>query len=407
LPKEAGVIENSGLLKLELMARGVRLDRSALKSKEIEEALEIGEKVNVPLELDMMLPGNIMVNIAVKECLNKDSCYILIYENGRFYIKKGTDKVRVWIIPPPEFYNKTTSSGVLLAKIGRTYGNYLLITPSGACEFLSEDMACKYCDVEAKKVPDKSISDVMETVEAALKEGAAEYICFNVGYSNSDDGGIARLLPYIKAVKDNFDVLICTQAQPPSTDEWVDMTYAAGIDSLAYNLEVFDPEIFGLIAPGKKRLVGRDRYLKALARAARVFPSGAVVSNLIIGLEPVASTLKGIDALAALGVVPTLPLIRPLPDDKLTSYVKLSPEAIAPIFNHLEAALLKNKLSSNWINHFNIVVNAIDAHLFGGQTPVKKNWPSLFSAKKRNKLALNLRRRLRVKATDNNEPTGL
>lgn len=407
MPKQAGLIKNSGLLKLELLAKGVRLDRSALKSKEIERALEIGAKVCAPLELDMILPGNVLVNIAVQECLDKDTCYVLVNENDNFYIKNGVNKVKVWIIPPPEFYNKTTSSGVLLAKIGRTYGNYLLITPSGACEFLSQNLACKYCDVEAKKATDNSIDDVLETVEAALKEGAAEYICFNIGYSDSEDGGIKQLLPYIKAVKDNFNALICTQAQPPATDEWVDMTYAAGIDSLAYNLEVFDPDIFGLIAPGKKRLVGRDRYFKALARAAKVFPSGAVVSNLIIGLEPVESTLKGIDTLTALGVVPTLPLFRPLPNSKLTSYVKLSPEAIAPIFIHLEAALMKNKLSSNWINHFNIVVNAIDAHLFGGQTPVKKNWPSLFKAKRHNKLALNLRRRLRVRATDNNEPTGL
>ncbi len=407
MQKKAAIIENPALLKLELLSKGVRLDKSALKSEEIAQALEIGNRVSVPLELDMILPGNVLVNIAVQECLDKDSCYVLKNDNGEFYITNGVAKTRVWIVPPPKFYNQTTSSGALLAKIGRTYGNYLLITPSGACEFLSRDMACKYCDVEAKQTPDKSIDDVLETVEAALKEGAAEYICFNIGYADSEDGGIKQLLPYIKAVKDSFNALICIQAQPPASDEWVDMTYAAGVDSLAYNLEVFDPEIFGLIAPGKKRLVGRDRYFKALARAAKVFPSGAVVSNLIIGLEPVESTLKGIDALAAFGVVPTLPLFRPLPNGELTSYVKLSPEAIAPIFIHLEAALNKNKLSSSWINHFNIVVNAIDAHLFGGQTPVKKNWPSIFSAKKHNKLALNLRRRLRVRATDNNEPTGL
>lgn len=404
---KADVIQNSGHLKLELITKGVRLDRSALQSGEIIRALDIASQVHTPLELDLVLPGNVLVNIAIQECVDKESCYFLVKEGDNFYIVNGGGKVKVWLVPPPQFYEKKTSSGVLLAKIGRTYGNYLLVTPTGACEFLNQNLPCKYCDIESKKAPDKTVDEVLETVDAAIKEGIAEYICLNVGYATSEDGGIARLLPYIKAIKDNFNSLICIQAQPPSTDEWVDVTYASGVDSLAYNLEVYDPELFKLVAPGKMKLLGRDRYFQALGRAAKVFPSGAVVSNLILGLEPTESTMKGIDILTSLGVVPTLPIFRPLPGAGLKSYIDLTPEAMAPIFIHLQSALKKNRLSTSWISHFNIIVNAIDAHFFGSQTPIKKSWQSVFKSKRSNKLALSLRRRLRVKSAEENESAGI
>ncbi len=398
---------NSGELKLELITKGVRLDRSALGSKEIVRALDIANQVHNTLELDLILPGKVLVNIAIQECLDKESNYLLIKDKEEFYVVNDDMKIKVYLESPPKFYDKLTSSGKIMAKVGRKYGDYLLITPTGACEFLSGDMACKYCDVDAKKTDDKSVEDVLETIEAALAEGAAEFVCINVGYISSDDGGISMVLPYVKAIKKSFDVLICVQAQPPKTDEWIDITYASGIDSLAYNLEVYDAEIFKKIAPGKMSIVGRDRYFQALSRAAKVFPSGSIVSNLIIGLEPLESTFKGIDILTAMGVVPTLPIFRPVPDSDITSYIELSPESVSPIYVHLQNALKRNRLSSSWISHFNVVVNAIDAHYFGGEAPVKRQWPTILKSKKRNKLALNLRRRFRVKTTEDNESTGL
>lgn len=398
--------QNSGRLKLELITKGVRLDRKALQSPEVVRALEIAGQVHNSLELDLILPGKVLVNIAIQECLDKDTNYLLTKEGEDFYIVSGGGMVKAFLVPPPEFYNKYTSSGVLMAKIARTYGDYLLVTPTGVCEFLKGDLACRYCDIESKKSPDRSVNDVLETIEAALDEGAAEFVCLNVGYLSTDDGGIAKILPYVRAIKERFNVLICVQAQPPKTDEWIDITYASGIDSLAYNLEVYDPDIFKTIAPGKMSLVGRDRYFQALGRAAKVFPSGAVVSNLIVGLETIESTLKGIDLLTSMGVVPTLPIFRPVAGTDLKSHIELTPEALAPIFVHLQRALKKHKLATSWISHFNIIVNAIDAHYFGGEAPVRRQWPSVINTKKRNKLALSLRRRLRVRTSDD-ESTGL
>ncbi len=393
-------ISNPGQLKLDLIIRGMKISRGALARPEISRTLKLSQEIGAALELDIVLPENVLVNIPLRECLADDKPYTLTEESGRYYISVDEARVQVWVAPPPQYYEQMTSTGVPMAKIGRTYGGYLAVSPTPVCEFISQELACRYCDLESKKGRAWTVDEVLETVEAAVGEGVAEFICLNVGYTDTPDGGIGLLEPYIKAIKTNFDLLVCVQAQPPAGDSWIDATYAMGIDSIAYNLEVYDPDIFEAIAPGKKRLIGRERYFEALKYAAKIFPSGAVVSNLIVGLEPIASTLKGIDMLAAMGVIPTLPIYRLATDsDETTGRVDI----LAPVYVHLQNALKRNKLSPTWISHFNLALNAIDGHFFGAEAPLKQKWQRVLKSKHGGRIAHGIstfRRRLRVRPVE-------
>jgi len=400
-------IGNPGQLKLDLIIRGMKISRSALASPEISRTLELSQQIGGALELDIILPENVLVNIPLRECLADDKPYTLTEEDGRYYISGADAQVEVWVAPSPEYYGKKTLSGVPMVKIGRTYGGYLAISPTPVCEFISQELACRYCDLEAKKGRAWTVEEVLETVEAVVGEGVAEFICLNVGYTDSPDGGIALLEPYIKAIKNHFDLLVCVQAQPPATDSWIDSSYAMGIDSIAYNLEVYDPQVFEQIAPGKKVLIGRERYFEALKHAAEIFPSGAVVSNLIIGLEPIASTLKGIDILAAIGVIPTLPVYR-LATDSGEEVGRV--DLLAPVYLHLQEALKRNKLSPTWISHFNLALNAIDGQFFGAEAPLKQKWQKVLKSRHGGRIAHGIssfRRRLRVRSVDDDSaPSG-
>lgn len=402
------IIKNPGYLKLDLLIRGLKISRDALASEEIRRTLAISQEIGAALELDIVLPENVLVNIPVRECLAPDRPYALLKEDGRFFIANNDDKVQVWVAPTPQYYEQKTSSGVPMVKIGRAYAGYLAISPTPVCEFLTKDLACRYCDLESKKGRAWTVEEVVETVAAALTEGVSEYICLNVGYTKTPDGGIDLLEPYIKAIKDNFDALVCVQAQPPAEDRWVDATYAMGIDSIAYNLEVYDPELFAQIAPGKQALVGRERYFETLRHAAKIFPIGAVVSNLIVGLEPVASTMKGIDMLAAMGVIPTLPIYREGISGLAGTHEAIT--SMTPVYVHLQKALKRNRLSPTWISHFNLALNAIDGHFFGGEAPLKQRWQSVFKSKSGSRLAYgisNFRRRLRVRTVgQDSDPRG-
>ena len=387
--------------------RGMRISREALENPKISRRIKLSQQIGAALELDIVLPENVLVNIPILECLSEDRPYALVEEADRFYIVGRDERVEVWVPPLPKYYDMETSSGVPMVKIGRAYAGYLAISPTPVCEFINQDIACRYCDLEAKKGRAWTVDEVLETVEAALEEGIVEYICLNVGYTDTPDGGISLLEPYISAIKKKLDVLVCVQAQPPIEDTWIDSSYAMGIDSIAYNLEVYDPECFSKIAPGKLKLLGRQRYFDALRYAGKIFPSGAVVSNLIIGLEPIESTNKGINALTAMGVIPTLPIYRFGFEE---TGGKALPDQMASVYVHLQQALKRNKLSPTWISHFNLALNAIDGHFFGAEAPLQQRWQKVFKSKHGGRIAHRIssfRRRLRVRRVDDDStPSG-
>ena len=397
--KQNQSLSNPGYLKLELLVKGVRLDRSALVAPTIVKALALSESLGAPLEVSLILDRSVMVNIPVLECLNRQTPYSLGMENGRYLIRSATESVEVEVAPPPAFYEKRTSSGLSMGDVGRVYGEYLVVSPKNECVFISKELPCRYCDLNAKMAPDRSVSDLVETAAAAAAEGIVSSVCFNVGFTLGPDGGIKLIEEYVRAIKSELGLLIAVQAQPPASDEWVDYTYAAGIDSLAYNLEVYDPELFDMVAPGKASMIGRSRYLEALRRAAKVFPEGAVVSNLIIGLEPLASTMKGIDYLTSMGVVPTLPIVGPVVRRQLGTEAAFDTADIAKVFLHLQAALNRNRLAPSLISHFNMAINAIEGQFFGGEAPLTKRLPAVLRSSAGSKIALGIRRKLRVRPT--------
>lgn len=391
-------IENPGFLKLDLLTKGISLDESAKQSTEIKRIEAVSKSLGIMPEIDIVLPGQVVVNVDFKKKA-QNTPYLLIKDANSFYVTSNNEKVGVTVLAPPAYYDKKAASGVALAKIGRLYGEYLVVSPTIECEFLTKDLACFYCDVRARVDRKRTVDEVIETIAQASKDNQVRMVCLNTGYLATPDGGITELEPYIKEIKKSFNTLVAVQAQPPLENEWIDYTYALGVDSLAYNLEVYDPDIFAKIAPGKKKMIGRERYIEAIRRAALVFPRGGVVSNLIVGLEPIDSTIKGINALSSMGVIPTLPIIRHSPDLGSDWHAPTA-EEVAKVFLHLNKTLRRVKLSDSWISHSNIAMNAIDGRYFGGDAPYKSPLGNIFKSKKGAKLALNLakmRRSLRVR----------
>ncbi|MBI5233082.1 MAG: hypothetical protein HY880_01870, partial [Deltaproteobacteria bacterium] len=245
------------------------------------------------------------------------------------------------------------------------------------------------------------------------KEKGTEVIYLSIGFSKSDDGGIELLRPYIKAIKNHFNTLVAVEALPPTNNRWIDETYALGADSVLYNLEIYDKELFEIICPGRARLIGRERYLDALRYAATIFPSGTVSSHLIVGLEPPGSTCAGIDFLAGMGVVPILPIYRPSKGRALR-IEPLTAEVIIPVYRRLYRALKKNNINMNWVRDISIITTPVEVEHISGEkrSLVQAVVDSLYKSRLALKAAWGLstiRRKLRVKDTATksfDDPTG-
>ena len=344
--------------KVELAVRGVRLDPSA-------ERLPGGDRAR-PLEL--VLPGGVRVDVPIDARQTAGSPFVLLANGRRHFLVRqdgaGSESARVEIrpIPRPAFYERRTSRGTPMARVATVRGSHLLVHPSTACGFSVRGTPCRFC-VEGARVPADAeavpVTDVLEVVRAAFDEGASELVYFNTSHFESEDGGIEFLAPYIEAVRKHFDTLIAAQVHPPRTTGWVDETYALGVDALSYNLEIFDPDLLSRHCVGRARYIGRERYLETLAHAARVFPSGTVWTDLVLGLEPAESTMAGIDALVEMGVVPVAAIVRgehPVPEEA----------GVTPVLAHLYGTVKRRGINMGWVRDLALGIAPLEARHFTG-----------------------------------------
>ncbi len=400
-------IGNPSSLKIDLMLRGIRGIEGEGEVTPVK-----GLSGRAGEGIDLILPLGMPVNVPCGEEFTKSSPYWLRLKGDDSYvITDGTDEVGVRLVEEPGFFKRTTSTGVEFSSIATVHGSYVVITPSPRCDFFNRSVECKYCagnfDVEPEDGVEPrlfTIDEVLETVEAIISEKASRIIYLSIGFSQGDDGGIELLAPYIRAIKKHFNCLVAVEALPPKKDRWIDETYALGADSVLYNLEIFDPELFEIICPGRAELIGRGRYIEALKHAASVFPNGTVASHLIVGLEPPGATIQGIDFLTNCGVVPILPIYRPQPG-KALRIEPLDTEIIIPVYRRLYGAVKKNNINMNWVRDISSVTTPIESRLLSGgkeglaDTIFENFYKTRFGQKTAWGLST-LRRKLRVRSID-------
>ena len=344
-------------LKLELATRGVRLDPSVR-----EAALALprwGRRM-----VDLVLPGDLCVSARLADSspltlAEQDDRHVLVHQAA-----PGADVVRVDVrpVPVPRFYQRTTARGVPMWRVATVHGSHLIVHPSAVCGFSVHGSPCRFC-VEGARTGGEdetaTVAEVVEVVRAAFDEGACELVYFNTAFFDADDGGIGFLAPYIEAVRKHFDTLVATQVHPPRDLRWVDRTYAMGVDALSYNLEIFDKDALNRQCIGRVRYIGRERYLDALAHAAKIFPSGTVWCDLVLGAEPTASTMAGIDALAGMGVVPVASI-------PCATEPALDPAALAPVLAHLYRTVKERGINLGWVRDLTLAISPLEARHFAG-----------------------------------------
>ncbi|MEE9613414.1 MAG: radical SAM protein [Thermodesulfobacteriota bacterium] len=393
--------DNPGSLKIDLMLRGIRVEESLADIEAVSGRAGPG--------IDIVLPKGTLVNVPFGEEFTEDSPYLL-KKGKRGYVISGEDgsgKVSAKLVPLPAFYGRKTTTGKAFSDIATVHGSYVVITPSPRCEFFNTSVECRYCagnfDIKGADDTVYSIDEVLETTEAVLKERASGIVYLSIGFSQGDDGGIEFLAPYVRAVKKHFNCLVAVEALPPKRNRWIDETYALGADSILYNLEIFDKELFEVICPGRAELIGRDRYIESLKYAASIFPSGTVASHLIVGLEPPGSTCMGIEFLTDMGVVPILPVYRPS-HGRALRIEPLTTEIIIPVYRYLYKTVKKKSINMNWVGDISMVTTPIEGRLL---TDEKGGFGSVVESFYKTRLGARaawglstLRRKLRVKDAD-------
>ena len=310
---------NPGRTKLSLVSRGVALpDGLQQASKWISQANAI------EMVLDIRLPTGQMCTVPVGQPYTQKSTYSLAEKGGKAQLHCAGEVSDITLLPAPSFYQQSTRGGARMGSFCALHDRLLIMHPFLGCGFFNQPgQACQYCQYDsmlnAAEPPLRDPLELVEAVRAALDEREVDTVYLYNGYSPSDDAGLRKLVAVIALLRKHLGHRqIALETVAPTDVQVIDELYEAGLDVFVCNIEVHDAARFAEICPGKQNIGGQDAIYKVLNYARSVFRTGAVVSHLIVGLEPLESTITGMKKLITQGIVPMLLPFRPLPGTALS-----------------------------------------------------------------------------------------
>lgn len=248
--------------------------------------------------------------------------------------------------PIPEYYRHTTTSGKSPGEVAPVieWGYLIYLTVFRNCQYFGKDEECTYCDINHNYRQQKSQGrpytgvKSMEDILEVLGWIDAEYPSAKV-YTLTGGSVVTTLkgkseadfyTEYAEGIESRFPGRwlgkVVTQAwEKPELKRIHD----AGVKVYHPNYEVWDPNLFSLICPGKERFVGRDTWIRRILDSVEIFGPSHVIPNFVGGVElakphgfatvreAIESTAAGLDFFMSHGVVPRFTAWCPEPKSTL------------------------------------------------------------------------------------------
>ena len=398
--KSLNPFANPGRTKLALVSQGVSLPDGLHDASRWVAQANATESV-----IDIRLPSGHFATVPVAQPYSEKSSIQLRQQgaNGSAKLNWGDENQDVQVLPAPRFYRNKTRSGARMGSFSSLHENLLMLNPLMGCGFFAQQgAACHYCQYDSmlneQDPPMRDPLELVEVVRSALEEREIDTVYLYNGFAPGDDVGLSRLVPMIALLRRHLGHRqIALETVAPKDLSVIDALYGAGLDIFVCNLEVFDTGRFAEVCPGKQQVGGQDAIWKALDHARQVFRAGAVVSHLIVGLDSVASTKKGIDALLAHGVVPLLQPFRPLPGTPLEHQDSPSLEDMEELFLYLYAAISAAGFPTHRLRHMGRVLTPMESRVLDGrQAMLSERWVSSSIGRRLDGWMDGLRRHLRA-----------
>ena len=275
--------------------------------------------------LDIILPDGRYVNAPVTEHFVERSTFRLDVEtSGQVaVVNEGTGgSVAVRIPSAPEYYQEALcSSGRKMGQVGQICSDRLGIGITNRCTFWSHrSERCRFCSIglnveSGAEVRNKDVMEIVEVVDAAVADPVlpARHVLLGGGTPPGTDAGARAIAQAAEKIKERHpDLPVYAMIVPPSDRRWIGRLRAAGVDELGMNVELFSDEAGARYMPGKYQRLGIVNYLSALSLAVETFGPINTRSIVLVGLEQADHTVRGVERLAAMGVMPILTPFRPL-----------------------------------------------------------------------------------------------
>lgn len=305
-------------LKLDLMTYGMSVSESA------RDAL-VGCDGLRPLTLDdyastsgiaLEIEEDLWVNAPISEYnpnFVTQPSLTLEFRADRFFIGNKDLEIAVNPLPVPEYHDERLPSGRLTTDFAITHTDRVRISPIQGCSF-----ACTFCDLPYDKRYEKMpIEGLLQSVRRALEDKVLPAYHVLISGGVPKDADWPWLNETYERVSASFPGIHVDVMMVPVPQHFhADRLHQIGINALSINLELFSEEAARKIMPRKLRL-GIGTFLTFIESAVALFGPGRVRSMLLVGLEPLEDTLRGVQALSERGCDPVLSPFRPDPTTPL------------------------------------------------------------------------------------------
>jgi hypothetical protein len=297
------------------------------------------ENLRVPEEICLVGGSRGFRRTIISVRVNPSSPYkVEISDEGRLRLTLETVEVCGVKYPDaPDYYGKTLSNGKPITDIAPSieWGYLLYLTVFRLCHYHARKDECKFCDIneninenyrQQKKTGRsytavKTVGEVLEAL-SIIHETDSDSGAYTVtgGSITSSLNGLREVefySRYPEAIEKKFPgrwiSKVVVQALPKSEAQ---MLKDAGVQIYHPNYEIWDPEGFRAICPGKEEYIGRDVWIERILDAGQIFGPRYVIPNFVAGIEmakpfgfktveeAIASTAEGLDFFMAKGIVP-------------------------------------------------------------------------------------------------------
>ena len=187
------------------------------------------------------------------------------------------------------------------------------------CEYKNIGVGCHFCNlpISKKRFTRNEIKEALTHLKAlGLPQEPGfplRHILIGGGTCISADiwEDIEWLCRFLK--EDDFfgdKPLSLMSVLPPK--EKLQALHNAGLEEVAFNIEISDEALAKEMMPGKRRQ-GKLAYYSVLEESVRIFGIGNVRSALLVGLDTSDAVMDEVEHIAAIGVIPCLSAFRALP----------------------------------------------------------------------------------------------
>ena len=211
-------------------------------------------------------------------------------------------------------------------KQGHRYGEIAYLNPDrlrmfaySGCAMRKNGKGCRFCDLYGPEQPFTE-SEIYEVLDCYLQTGGFRHIMIGGG-SHLPAEDVASVIQMARHIQSVQPQTLYYMGLPIPQKQVLQALKDAGIDEVAFNIEVFDRTLAKKLMPAKGS-IPMDTYQKAWKESVVLWGrNGAVRSALLLGFEEMESFCQGIRMLCSLGVSPMLSVFRPANGTPLEGYM--------------------------------------------------------------------------------------